>query len=258
MDAMAIPAETLLKGSDMKTRMKLRIAIVLFGGLISAGLAALVWALPAAAAAVCPSCYGFEHVAPSIYVEKGIAPEQGTAFVKAVDEGRQRMKQFWGRQEAAPRILICSDSACFERLRGGGRRGMSIFDFVAVLSPRGDNPVIAAHELSMIELNRRIGLLGFARQAIPVWFNEGVAMYASDDLRYLAPEGAHDRCLIAPSVALPSGLFEWGRQALTDRHLYAKAACATSRWIAAHGGPASAVDLVSKVAAGENFDQAAR
>jgi hypothetical protein len=214
MDAMAIPAETLLKGSDMKTRMKLRIAIVLFGGLISAGLAALVWALPAAAVAVCPSCYGFEHVAPGIYVEKGIAPEQGTALVKAVDEGRQRMKQFWGRQKAAPRVLICSDSACFERLRGGGRRGMSIFDFVAVLSPRGGNPVIAAHELSMIELNRRIGLLGFARQAIPVWFNEGVAMYASDDLRYLSPEGAHDRCLVAPSVALPSGLFEWGRQGI--------------------------------------------
>lgn len=242
----------------MKTRMKLRVAIVLFGGLICAGMTALAWALPAAAAAVCPSCYGFERVKPGIYLEKGIGSEQGAVLVKVVDEGRQRVEQFWGRQEAAPRILICSDSACFERLRGGRRRGMSIFDFVAVLSPRGDNPVIAAHELSMIELNRRIGLLGFVRQAIPVWFNEGIAMYASNDLSYLGPDDAQDRCLIAPSTALPSGLFEWGRQALTDRHLYAKAACATSRWIAAHGGPASAVELVSNVAAGESFDEAAR
>ncbi|WP_147297816.1 hypothetical protein [Trinickia dinghuensis] len=135
---------------------------------------------------------------------------------------------------------------------------MSIFDFVAVLSPRGSDPVIAAHELSMIELNKRVGLLGFAREAIPVWFNEGIAMYASDDLRYLGPEGAGDRCLIAPSAPLPSGLFDWGRHALTDQHLYAKAACATSRWITAHGGPGSAVEVVSKVGAGVPFDEAVR
>jgi hypothetical protein len=238
--------------------MKLRSGIVLIGGVICAGLAALAWALPAAAAAVCPSCYGFERAAPDIYVEKGIAREQGAALVKVVDEGRQLVRQFWGRQDAAPRILVCSDSTCFERLGGGGRRGMSIFDFVAVLSPRGDTPIIAAHELSMIELNSRIGLLGFVRQVVPLWFNEGIAMYASNDLRYLGPDAASDRCLVAPSDPLPSGLFEWGRQALTDRHLYAKAACSTSRWIAAHGGRASVVELVSKVSAGEDFNRAVR
>ena len=238
--------------------MKVRNAIALIGVAICSGLAALTWAVPAAAAAVCPSCYGFERVAPDVYVEKGVAPEQGAALVKLVDDGRQRVRQFWGRPDAAPRILVCSDSTCFKRLGGGGRRGMSIFDFVVVLSPRGDIPVIAAHELSMTELNRRTGLLGFVRQAVPIWFNEGIAMYASDDLRYLGPDTAPDRCLIAPSGTLPAGLFEWGRQALSDRHLYAKAACATSRWISRHGGPASAVELVSKVAAGEDFNKAAR
>lgn len=245
----------------MNTRMKLpimRIAIVLSCGLIFAGLTTFAWALPAAAAAVFPSYYGFERVAPDIYVEKGVIPEQRAALVKIVDEGRQRVKQFWERQEAAPRILICGDSACFERMGGGRRRGMSVFDFVAVLSPRGSDPVIAAHELSMIELNRRIGLFGFARQTVPIWFNEGIAMVASDDLRYLGPVDAQDRCLSAPSAALPAGIFEWGRQALTDQHLYAKAACATSRWLVAHGGPAAAVDVVSKVAAGQKFDEVAR
>jgi len=166
--------------------MKLRHAIALSGGLIVARLTALAWASPALAAAVCPSCYGFEHAEPDIYVEKGIAPEKRTALIQAVDEGRQRGTQFWGRQEAAPRILVCSDDTCFARLKGGSRCRMSVFDFVAVLSLRGGDPVIAAHELSMIELNRRIGLLGFARQDIPVWFNEGILVNANEDARPVA------------------------------------------------------------------------
>lgn len=83
-------------------------------------------------------------------------------------------------------------------------------------------------------------------------------MCASDDLRYPGPDTAPDRCLVAPSAALPAGLFEWGRQAPSDRHLYAKTACATSRWISRHGGPASVVELVSKISAGEDLNHAAR
>lgn len=105
----------------------------------------------------------------------------------------------------------------------------------------------------MNELNHRVGPLGFIRVAVPVWFNEGIAMYASDDLRYLAPTGSGDRCLVRSDTPLPDGMFEWNRLALVDHELYAKAACTTSRWMLQHGGTSAAVRLVSKVANGEHF-----
>jgi hypothetical protein len=236
----------------------LRPAATFLGALLITGATVITVTFPAAAAAVCPSCFGFRLVAPGIYVEKGHTDDGATALVAAVHEGRRRVRRFWGGREAAPRILLCISEDCFKRMNGGRRRGMSLLDFVAVLSPRGLNPVIAAHELSMTELYHRIGWLGFVRQAVPVWFNEGISMLASDDLRYLAPAGAGDRCLApVPSLKeLPAGPFEWNRRAVADKQLYAKAACATSRWIDAHGGPSAAVDLVSRIAAGSSFDEA--
>ncbi len=238
----------------------LRLAATILVALFITGATVITVAFPPAAAAVCPACFGFGLVAPDIYVEKGYSDDQAAALVAAVSEGRERVQQFWGGREAAPRIFICISDDCFQRMRGGRRRGMSLLDFVAVLSPRGLNPVIAAHELSMTELYRRIGWLGFARQSVPVWFNEGISMLASDDLRYLAPAGGGDRCLVPePSLeALPAGPFEWNRRALTDKQLYAKAACATSRWIDAHGGPPAAVELVSRIAAGSSFAEAVK
>jgi hypothetical protein len=245
----------------MKNRHRwLRFIGASIGLLLATGAGLLVFTLPPAAAAFCPSCYGFRSAAPDVFVEQGVSDGDGAVLVAIVKEGRQRVRQFWGHQESTPRVFVCSSAECFQRMKGGGRRGMSILGFAAVLSPRGIDPVIAAHELSMNELYHRIGWLGFVRQAVPVWFNEGLSMLASDDLRYLAPATASDRCLVpVPSTeALPTGPFEWNRQALLDKQLYAKAACATSRWIDAHGGASAAVELVSKVAAGMAFAEAAR
>lgn len=226
--------------------------------LAAACVAALAFALPAAAAAVCPSCYGFEYAADRTFVERGASPEERARLVAVVAEGRQRVQKFWGNLGAAPKVLVCTTDNCFRRIGGGRRRGMSIFDRVAILSPLGSDAVIAAHELSMNELNHRIGALGVVRGTVPIWFNEGIAMYASDDLRYLAPPGAGDRCLVPAAEPLPVGVFEWNRRALDDNRLYAKAACSTSRWISLHGGPSAAVSLVSKVSAGAAFQEVAR
>ncbi|MBV8046167.1 MAG: hypothetical protein JO171_03380 [Paludibacterium sp.] len=226
--------------------------------LLLAGIGLIGFAAPSAAAAVCPSCYGFRPAGEDVYVQQGVSPSEAETDRRAVDEGRRLVRAFWGQPQSHPRMLICRDNACFQRMKGGGRKGMSILDVVAVLSPRGLSPVIAAHEMSMAELIHRIGWMGFARQTVPVWFNEGVSMVASDDQRYLAPAGTGARCLVpAPALAsLPAGPFEWNRRALTDDHLYAKAACATSRWIDGHGGHAAVVNLVAKVAAGTSFNEA--
>lgn len=225
---------------------------------LALGAAGMAYALPSAAAAVCPACYGFQDVGNRVYVQRQTTAQERAAIVGIVDAARERLTQFWGPLRATPRVFVCSDDACFRRLGGGGRRGMSLFDQVAVLSPRGNDAVIAAHELSMNELHHRIGLWAFARGRVPIWFNEGVAMVSSDDLRYLAPADQADRCLVAGSAPLPVGMFEWNRLALSDRRLYAKAACQTSRWMASHGGASGVVALVEKVGAGDTFENASQ
>jgi hypothetical protein len=221
-------------------------------------IAGVVYALPSAAAAVCPSCFGFQQARVDIYVQSKATEGERSAIVSTIAGARSQLTAFWGPLKAKPRIFVCSDDDCFRRLGGGRRRGMSLFDRVSVLSPRGSNVLIAAHELSMNELHHRVGLWAFATGRVPIWFDEGVAMYASNDLRYLAPVDQADRCLVAPPMSLPTGMFDWNRTALRDQHLYAKAACRTSQWITSHGGPPAAVALVEKIAAGQSFEDASQ
>ncbi|MBN3785905.1 hypothetical protein [Burkholderia sp. Ac-20353] len=240
------------------TRKHLRIAGAVTAATIALGVAGMIYALPSAAAAACPACYGFRQAGTDIYVQKQVGEAEQAAIVGMIGEARSRLTDFWGPLKATPRIFVCSDEACFRRMGGGRRRGMSLYDRVAVLSPRGGNVVIAAHELSMNELHHRVGPWAFATGRIPIWFDEGIAMVSSNDLRYLAPVDRANRCLVAPPADLPAGMFDWNRAALTDSHLYAKAACRTSEWMAAHGGARAAVAVVDQVAAGVPFEEAAR
>jgi hypothetical protein len=227
--------------------------------LVAAGAAALAFALPAAAAALCPPCYGFQHASGRTYVERGAGAAEQARLIAVVQVGRQRVERFWGELHSNPKVLVCTTDRCFRRIGGGRTRGMAVFDKVAVLSPLGSDAIVAARELSMNELNHRIGFAGVLRGAVPFWFNQGIAMYASDDLRHLASPDSGDRCLVpSPDEPLPVGVFEWNRRAQTDTALYEKAACMTSKWMALHGGPPAAVELVGKVAAGAGFSEASR
>jgi hypothetical protein len=85
-----------------------------------------------------------------------------------------------------------------------------------------------------------------------------MAMYTSNDLRYLSPVGRANRCLVPTPTYLPTGMLEWNRTALVDHQLYAKAACRTTQWMASHGGTSAAIALIEKIAAGQSFDDASR
>ncbi|WP_062788593.1 hypothetical protein [Aquitalea pelogenes] len=226
--------------------------------LFAIGMAAIIYLLPSAAAATCPACYGLKEAQHGIYVQRSLSAAQQAGIVSMIESAQHELTDFWGPLQASPRILVCSDEGCFRRLGGGGRRGMSLYDKVAVLSPRGSNVTIAAHELPMNEMHHRIGWWAFTVGRMPIWFDEGIAMIASDDLRYLLPAGQADRCLVSSSAAMPTGMLEWNKSALTDHQLYAKAACRTSQWLTAHGGTPAVVALVDRMASGSSFEEASR
>ena len=130
----------------------MRIVVLLFV-LAVATVAVLHFTYPAAAAAGCPSCYGFTDLGDGIYVEGSMPPDRRAAAKATVEAARARVRAFYGDLQSSPRVLLCATEACYRPL-GGGSRGVTLLDRALILSPRGADTVIAAHELAHAELHR--------------------------------------------------------------------------------------------------------
>lgn len=222
------------------------------------GTVGTVVAFPFGAAAACPSCYGLEGTGDNVFIERNAAPQQRAHVAAVLEQARGRVAAFYGELQTQPRILVCVSDDCYQRIRYVGSRGNAFGDLALELSPRGLDPVTAAHELSHMELHHRIGLVRYFLGAIPSWFDEGVAVVVSDDRRYLAPAGAADRCKVRSDEALPTGIIEWGRAIgeYDPKQLYAKAACRVVDWMAAKGGAAAVLRLVARISDGVPFAEA--
>lgn len=230
--------------------------LAVLAGVIAMLAAAFIFAYPAAATATCPQCFGFMRAGDGLLVQNGMPSEIQQQSRDIIEQARQRVEAFYGRQIGAPSIIVCVTNGCYQRMRGGSSRGMALSTFALVLSPRGANVTIAAHELSHIELHSRIGALRAYEGVIPAWFDEGLAVVVSNDARYLAPEGQLDRCKETSDEPLPLTQREWLRRG--NDHLYTIAGCRVSRWLAAHGGRDGLMQLVRRVAGGADFAEASR
>ncbi len=76
----------------------------------AAATAVLHFAYPAAAAAGCPSCYGFTDLGDGVYVEGGMAADRRAAAKATVEAARARVSAFYGD-------LRSSRACCFARPR---------------------------------------------------------------------------------------------------------------------------------------------
>ncbi|SDM81775.1 hypothetical protein SAMN04489726_3505 [Allokutzneria albata] len=208
----------------------------------------LVLAFPSIAATTCPRCYGLVPVEDGLYAEPDVSDVDRQRLVSLYREANQRVTDFYGERRGRPIVLACSTPECYSRVGGGGERGVAVLGRAVMLSPRGLDPVIAAHELSHTELHARLG-----SGQVPQWFDEGLAVLVADDPRFLLPRTSPDRCRTDTQEPLPQTLDEWLRAASADEQMYGKAACRVHRWAAAHGGPRAVVDLLDRLSRGERF-----
>ena len=229
------------------------IAIVLISGIVA--LSGMSLTYPPLAAEVCPNCMGFNNSGDQIFVEQGMPAVRMQEAVETIGLARDRVRNFYRDVVGKPDIFVCGDDDCYRRIGGGGSRGMALLDIALFLSPRGNTVTIAAHELSHIELHRRIGITKAYRHMVPQWFDEGLAVFVSDDGRYLKPASAEDRCLASLDGPMPATREAWVESAQTSG-LYAKAACRVSRWISGHGGSDAVIALLQAVANGTSFAEA--
>ena len=215
--------------------------VALFATVGAVATAVLHFACPAAAAAGCPTCYGFTDLGDGVYVDGKMPADRQAEAKITVEAARDRVRAFYGDLQSNPRVLICATDACYRPL-GGSSRGITLLDRALILSPRGTDAVIAAHELAHAELHRRIGLTATLGRSVPQWFDEGLAVVVSDDPRYLT--SGPDRCRAEPGGGLPASRAAWIETA-ESAGLYARAACKVSRWLDAHGGAAGILRLVA-------------
>lgn len=237
-------------------RWRLRLLAGVGGGVLVATIVGLVLSYPSVAAVTCPGCYGMIRIDKNVYVEPGMSAKQAHRLSAALDVGSERVSAFYGGHTSSPRILACTTDSCYRRIGGGHARGIAVLNRSVMLSPRGLNATIAAHEMSHVELHRRLGMSATGK--VPQWFDEGLAVVVADDRRYLLSAkhyGGADRCRVKARSELPVSLEDWFNAASTDDEIYGKAACRVSRWLAANGGRQGLLQLIEQLRAGKDFPE---
>ena len=216
--------------------------------MLTAGI--LAFAFPSVTATTCPRCYGLVSVQDRLYAERGLSGADRQKLIDLYRAANHQVSDFYEGRLSTPKVLACVTDGCYNRLGGGGERGIAVLNRAVLLSPRGLDPVIAAHELSHVEFHKR---LGARREEVPQWFDEGLAVLVSNDSRYLLPDKGSDRCRVVSDEELPTSLSAWLSAASTDQQMYAKAACRVSRWVDANGGNRAVLNLIDRLNHGERF-----
>ena len=220
---------------------------------VTAGILTLM--LRPAAVAACPQCFGLEKAADGVYLQSGMAEAQRSRALAAIDAARRSAERFYGGLQHAPRILVCADDDCYHRLGGAaGTAEGSLGSLSLEVAPQGISPVYIAAGLSRAELQGRVGFWKFSMGAVPMWFDEGVAVVVADDPAYILPPGHGERCKAGSFPDMPATPSDWQQELQQEGDvLYAQSACKTVMWMDQNGGPQAVTGLLDKLAQGQDF-----
>ncbi|TQM93633.1 hypothetical protein [Roseinatronobacter monicus] len=235
--------------------MTLRRLTALVFVLLSIALAWLLHSEPHVRAYLCPACSGFRQVAPQIYVDQQATDAQIDAALQDLAAAEGMVLDFYPERMSDPVWLLCLSGECGMRSlpRPLAMFYMNLFVFVY---PDGATPTILAHELAHTELHERVGSnRRFFSQAVPTWFDEGLAVYISQDTRYLDVEdGVVTGCTAGDWPQPPSDQRTFRRLGATEAEaIYTASACQVIDWLGHHGGAEAVVSLLGEIRAGDSF-----
>ncbi len=179
---------------------------------------------------------------------------QREAFLKSLVAAQSQVASFFGDTLFTTKVIACSSEACFTANGGVSAKGKAYGSSMLLLSPRGLNQVIIAHELAHIELHGRVGALRSWR-SIPQWFDEGLAVLVSDDPRYTEAEWllATENGQNAPALETLGGSVPWGNSSWLLS--YGTARRKVGEWYT-RAGLSGLLHLINEVKGGEPFQAA--
>lgn len=197
-----------------------------------------------------PTWFGFVQIAEGIYVDEAMPPSQREAFLASADAAKARVSDFFGPLKGNPNIFACSTEACFVSYGGLTAKGTAYGSSRVLLSPRGLGLVTLSHELTHVELYRRVGDFR-AWHAIPPWFDEGLAVLVSQDPDYTMDTWlrATNNGRGAPALKLLGNAVPWAEGQLS----YGTARQVVGQWYSRVGSE-GLVRLIRGIQAGYDFD----
>jgi hypothetical protein len=145
-----------------------------------------------------PETFGFEPIAPNIYVEHGMDKATQQQLRDEVTKAGNAIRAAYGSTQAHPIVHACLTDGCLDSFGGKGTFAKVYGDRI-LLSPRGLNWHFIAHEWSHAEMSTRLSFLAWKR--MPQWFDEGVAVAISE-----APEHSEQQWqfLVVSNIPRPS------------------------------------------------------
>jgi hypothetical protein len=203
-----------------------------------------------------PEWFGFTPIGGGLYVETGTSPDAQRSVLAAIDAGRERVAAFFGEATATPRLFACASEACFVRTGGMTSRAKTYGSSHVLISPRGADRVIVAHELSHAELHHRLGSFEAWRK-VPPWFDEGLAVLVSEDPRYSEAEWLYftNNGVSAPELAALGTRIPWSYD--NWQLAYGTARKAVGEWYS-RVGKDGLMRLIERLKEGADFDAAFR
>jgi len=223
--------------------------VVLLGVLVCL---ALLVAERRVAACVIASHGAYDQVGEGLFVAPDV---DGPARADAVESwlaARGRVAELLGSGEAAPTVLVTAsqDEAAWFGLASevpGAAYSVPWGTYI-VVSPRGRNVDVLAHELVHAELAARLGYLDYALE-LPTWFDEGLAMQVDDRDEEIARAIREGRTLPPVDSLRSIREFHSGEIALN----YAASQVEVGRWLAEEGH-AGAEAFIRELVEGGDFE----
>lgn len=174
---------------------------------------------------------GLLQYQPGLWIDEAAGPKQQARIAARVATARQKVGKALG-SIGAPEWRICTTKAC-DRRNGLFTRGMTYGALVITL----DSTAVAdqgayTHELTHATLHGAVSLIGILANALPLWFDEGVAVILSGE----PPKAADPRaCAKPPKVRLPQTARDFqratGSQPKRALPVYIASTCAVRQWI---------------------------
>ncbi len=201
-----------------------------------------------------PSLFKTSEIKKDIYLDIEATEKQGKELLDSIIIAEERLVKFYGELKTQPKIVACATENCYKKFGGVGSRGKNYGNASILLSPRGINPEIITHEWSHRELYDRLGF--FNSKEIEYWFNEGLAVFISEDERFTHDkwESATQDGKSAPGLDDINTLRKWIKENRKKEHImsYGTAREEVARWIE-KAGIEGLRELIKRLSEGDDF-----
>lgn len=130
---------------------------------------------------------GMVQLNATLYVDPAMSMLRREQLLTDIARSKQTIAHFFGGElHSEPMIYACVTNSCFQKFSEVHPyiEAKALGDTTILLAEAGCNETIITHEMTHIELHKRLGKHTNLHR-IPMWFDEGLAILACQDPRYM-------------------------------------------------------------------------